>query len=381
MFDVITLTKELITRPSITPDDAGTLDFIAGLLTQLGFTCIFLPFGDGVARVNNLFAHRGNAKPHLCFAGHVDVVPTGALTAWTYPPFDAIIADDHIWGRGVCDMKGAVAAFISAIAQLPKNYDGKISLLLTGDEEGVAINGTKPALEWLKNNNLLPDLCIVGEPTSETTIADTIKIGRRGSLNAIITINGTQGHVAYPHLAHNPIHDAGILIYALTKDPLDNGHPHFDPSTLQITSVDVDNMTTNIIPAQCTVRLNIRFNANHTKDSLTQFIYNHCAAIIPNGEKSANFTMEIDCSSESFFTNSNHPFIQQISKTIANITGSHPKLSTSGGTSDARFIKNYCPVVEIGLINATIHKINERCNVNDLHVLRGVYYKTIINIV
>jgi succinyl-diaminopimelate desuccinylase len=374
MPDAVSFLVDLIRCPSVTPQDAGTLDRITAWLQPMGFTCVRLPFGQGQDRVDNLFAHRGEGSPHLCFAGHVDVVPTGPLTDWIHPPFSGTQDQGKIWGRGAADMKGAIAAFLAALQDMPSDHSGKISLLLTADEEGPGIHGTKPVLSWLKDHHLLPDMCLVGEPTSGDTLADTVKIGRRGSLNAIITVHGTQGHVAYPHFAHNPLHDAAAILGILLEKPLDQGHPHFDASNLEITSVDTGNGTTNIIPPSCTVRLNIRFNAHHSAQSLSDRLHHACQRVLPQGPASGpHYTLTTDCSSEAFFTNADHPLVQTVTRVIQDITGTPPILSTSGGTSDARFIKDYCPVVELGLPNATIHKINEQCDVNDLMRLSQIY--------
>jgi succinyl-diaminopimelate desuccinylase len=374
MQDPVALLIDLIRCPSVTPDPAGTLDLITTWLEPLGFTCVRLPFGEGESRVDNLFAHRGDGAPHFCFAGHVDVVPPGPLGAWTHPPFAGVVDQGNIWGRGAADMKGAIAAFVAALGEFPRDHVGTISLLLTADEEGPGVHGTKPVLAWLKENNLIPDLCLVGEPTSGDTLGDTLKIGRRGSLNANITVQGTQGHVAYPDLAHNPVHDGAKILSLLLEKPLDQGHPHFDPSGLQITSVDTGNPTSNIIPASCTLRLNIRFNAHHTAQSLTDFLHQTCQRVLPAGPvPSPHYTLTVDCSSEAFFTDGNHPFVKTVADVTKDVTGQTPTLSTSGGTSDARFIKDYCPVVELGLSNATIHKINEHCSVADLTLLSKVY--------
>ncbi len=367
--DPIKLTSELIKCPSVTPVDAGVLDLISTQLESLGFTCTRLPFGNDKKKVDNLFARIGSESPHFCFAGHVDVVPEGDVSSWSTPPFSGAIKDGKICGRGASDMKGAIACFIAAISQLLRHNNlnhGSISLLLTGDEEGPAINGTVKVLEWMKNNNQLPDITLVGEPTNPKTLGDTIKIGRRGSMTCTLVVKGTQGHVAYPKLANNPIPILLELLNIVSKDPLDDGSANFEASNLEITTIDVGNKATNVIPEQCRAIFNIRFNDNHSSEKLINLI-----------EKKMNSTghkydISYSISGESFLSPPG-TLTDLIRSSIKKVVGIDTKYSTDGGTSDARFIKNYSPVAEFGLINKSIHKIDENVTIEDLENLTEIY--------
>lgn len=361
MVDVVALTQDLIRCPSVTPEDAGAQDVLIRVLEPLGFTCTKLRYGA----VDNLFARRGNAGPHLCFAGHTDVVPPGDDALWSSPPFAANIVDGQVIGRGAADMKGNIAAFIAALAAFPAGK-GSVSLLITGDEEGPAIDGTVKVLGWMKENGHIPDACIVGEPTNPERLGDEIKIGRRGSLSGLLTAHGIQGHVAYPHRADNPIPKLARMIDALASLELDQGSEFFDASTLQFSNVHVGNTADNVIPAAASARFNVRFNDLWTPEALEAELR---ATLDLTGE---NYALETTCGARSFITPPG-PFTDLVRDAVATATGRVPAITTSGGTSDARFIREYCPVVECGLINKTIHKVDEGAAVDDLRKLEAVY--------
>jgi succinyl-diaminopimelate desuccinylase len=347
----------------VTPKDAGALDILERVLKELGFVTHRLPFGD----VDNLYARLGDAAPHFCFAGHTDVVPVGE--GWSADPFAAEVKDGMLYGRGAADMKSAIAAFVMAVAKTGKPK-GSISLLITGDEEGVAVNGTVKLLEWLKERGEKIDHCVVGEPTSVGHAGDTLKIGRRGSINFKLMVKGVQGHVGYPQKAKNPIPALAELITQLATHKLDKGTEHFDPSTLAFTSVDVGNDATNVIPGEARAAFNIRFNDKHTPDSLTNWVKDRAAQIAQ--QSGCEINVSAQTSGVSFLT-APGKFTQLISDTVAGITGQSPFFSTSGGTSDARFIKDYCPVVEFGLVGQTMHMVDERVAVADLETLTAIY--------
>ncbi|WP_282759557.1 succinyl-diaminopimelate desuccinylase [Komagataeibacter saccharivorans] len=365
---VVTLARDLIRCPSVTPDDGCCINTLAGVLEQIGFSVTLLPFGEGEARTPNLFARLGTGHPHLCFAGHTDVVPVGSAR-WQHDPFGGEIYDGILFGRGACDMKGGIAAFVAAVRlyldQTP-DQRGSISLLITGDEEGPATNGTVRVLEWMEKQGQIPDFCLVGEPTNPAGMGEVIKIGRRGSLNARITVNGTQGHVAYPHRADNPVHRLLALLGELTAAPLDTGSEWFEPSSLQVTSVDVGNTATNVIPAQAHARLNIRFNDLHTGADLSGWLRTVTVRHAPGAEVS------ISISGESFLTQPDAP-VEALRAAIRAETGQVPRLDTGGGTSDARFISRYCPVAEFGLVGASMHKVDEHVSLADLKQLTAIY--------
>lgn len=371
MIHAIELCQQLIRFPSVTPKDEGIISFIVSVLEPLGFTCYVLPFTDNHHRVvNNLYARRGTAVPNVCFAGHVDVVPPGDIALWSQPPFAGSLHNDVIWGRGAVDMKGAIAAFISAVASA-FDHQGSISLLITGDEEGDATHGTKKVIEWLTERGESIDFCIVGEPTSDKLLGDTIKVGRRGSLSGELTVIGTQGHVAYPDKASNPIPKIIRLLSALDTYVFDNGYQQFQPSNLEITSVDVGNPTANVIPGQATARLNVRFNPTYSSVLLERTLRRVLdQELIP-------YTLTVKAGSEPFATTDSHPAISTLEKAIKNITGVSPQRSTSGGTSDARFIKKICPVVEFGLMNHCAHKIDEHVPIQHLQQLAQIYHEFI----
>jgi succinyl-diaminopimelate desuccinylase len=361
--DPLALSQALIRRPSITPRDAGALDVLETVLKELGFTTHRLPFGD----IDNLYARLGHEAPHFCFAGHTDVVPVG--DGWKTEPFAAEVKDGMLYGRGAADMKSAIAAFVAACGRIgtPK---GSISLLITGDEEGVAVNGTVKLLEWLKARGETIDHCVVGEPTSVGHAGDTLKIGRRGSINFRITVTGVQGHVGYPQKARNPIPALAELVTQLASHKLDKGTEHFDPSTLAFTTMDVGNETTNVIPAQARAGFNIRFNDRHTPESLMNWVRDRADRITEQTGCSIDVTSTT--SGVSFLT-APGKFTQLVSDTISSITGQSPFFSTSGGTSDARFIKDFCPVVELGLSGGTMHKADECVAVSEIAALTDIY--------
>jgi len=369
--DPVELAADLIRRPSVTPADAGALDVLQQALEGLGFSCTRLPFGEpGTDTIDNLYARRGSANArNFCFAGHTDVVPPGRVEDWSVDPFEAALKDGVLIGRGACDMKGAIAAFVSAAeAYFARHGDegSAISLLITGDEEGPAVNGTKKVLDWLKQKGERLDACLVGEPTNPTRLGEMIKVGRRGSLNARITVHGTQGHSAYPHLADNPIDRLVGLLHRLTTTPLDDGTEHFQASTLAVTTFDVGNPATNVIPGMATAGLNIRFNDRHTGASLAEHLQKVC------DEAGGQVELKVEISGESFLREPDQ-FAVVIADAAEEVLGIRPEYSTTGGTSDARFIKDHCPVAEFGLIGQTMHKVDERIGVEDIRRLARVY--------
>ena len=371
MIDPVSAAQALIRCPSVTPEEGGALDWLQAELEKLGFECWRLPFSDvDTPDVDNLFARTGKGPPHLCFAGHTDVVPPGDESLWSHPPFSANIDDGVLYGRGAVDMKGNIACWLAAAARYLATNEaapaGSISLLITGDEEGPSINGTRKVLEWMDANGHIPDFCIVGEPSCTGRIGDVIKNGRRGSLNGVITVNGIQGHSAYPEKADNPVVRLARIVDAIMSDPLDQGTEHFQPSTLQVTTFDVGNPATNVIPADATARFNVRFNTEHSPQTIEAFVRERCQKF------ASEYSLEISVSGDSFVT-SPGPDLNVMTSAIEAATGVTPELSTGGGTSDARFIKNHCPVVEFGLINKTIHAVDERVDVGDLEQLTSAY--------
>jgi succinyl-diaminopimelate desuccinylase len=361
--DPLPLARALIRCASVTPADAGAQDVLAGMLERLGFTIHRLRFGE----IENLFARLGTMGPHICFAGHTDVVPVGTAN-WRSDPFGGEVRDGVLYGRGACDMKGAIAAFVAAVAQHRAQgpSKGSISFLITGDEEGPAVDGTVKVLEWMQAQNQIPDFCLVGEPTCPVRLGDMVKIGRRGSVNMTITVHGMQGHVAYPHRADNPVHRLISALNALTAAPVDAGTDWFEPSTLQVTSIDVGNAATNVIPAAARAALNIRFNDRHSGASVTAWVR---ATLARYAER---FELEASVSGESFVTKPG-PLVDILRTAIQGATGIDPKLDTGGGTSDARFIANYIPVAEFGLVGATMHQADERVPVAELRDLARIY--------
>ena len=373
--DPIILTKALISCRSVTPHNDGAIEQLSHWLSEMGFKCDILNFKeDGTDDVLNLWARIGNEEGHaLCFAGHTDVVPEGDETRWSTDPFAANEIDGKIIGRGATDMKGAIASFVSATKKFldeRENFTGSISFIITGDEEGIAINGTKKLLNWMQENSISFDDCIVGEPTNPKRLGEMIKIGRRGSVNGVLTVDGQQGHVAYPHLAKNPIPMLLNILNNLTSDQLDQGNEHFQPSNLEITSVDVGNKATNVIPQSPSARYNIRYNDNFNSETIEDEINRR----LENFKN--NFSLKLEHSGDSFLTKPGK-LVNDLSEIIFNKTGINPDLSTSGGTSDARFIKSYGNVVEFGLISETMHQIDESVAVKDINDLSEIYYEVL----
>lgn len=369
--DPLALAQALIRCPSVTPADEGALDILTKALDDIGFTCHRLPFSEnGTADVDNLYARFGNTSPNFCFAGHTDVVPVGVPEGWSVDPFAADIIDGKLYGRGASDMKTAVACFAAAAQQFVSargsDFGGSISMLITGDEEAVAINGTKKILGWLDENGETLDDCLVGEPTNPQALGDMVKIGRRGSLNGHLTVNGEQGHTAYPHLANNPIHRLVKMLSAITSEELDQGTEHFQPTSLQISTIDVGNPATNVIPAEARAAFNLRYNDLHTSASLEKWLRKIFSTV------DDNYTLDIQVSGEAFLTPPGR-LSEIIVCAVEKVTGRTPELSTSGGTSDARFIKDHCPVAEFGQSGATMHKADENIEVNDINRLTKIY--------
>ncbi len=369
--DALALAQELIRCASVTPRDEGALDILERTLATLGFACHRLRFtSEGEAEVDNLYARFGSAAPNFCYAGHTDVVPIGERDAWSQDPFAGEIIDNALFGRGAADMKGAIACFIEALSQFLTarggEVPGSISLLITGDEEGVAVNGTVKVLDWMRENGEVIDHCLVGEPTNPRELGEMVKIGRRGSLNAELAVTGVQGHVAYPQLADNPIPRLIAMLSALTADLLDEGNDHFQPSNLEITSIDVGNQATNVIPATVRARFNVRFNDEHRSKGVIRWLREKL-----DGVEGA-YELAIAVSGEAFVSPPG-PFTDLVVEAIKATIGVEPELSTSGGTSDARFIKDACPVAEFGLISQTMHKVNEHTRLADLQALTRVY--------
>lgn len=367
--DPIFLTQQLLRCPSVTPLDAGTLAIVADFLVKRGFSIERIDSGE----VGNLYARRGTSSPHLCFVGHTDVVPAGDHALWSVDPFEGEIRDEKLYGRGVVDMKGAIGAFLSAVdAYLSTNpLKGSLSILLTTDEEGPAIDGLRYVVEQFKARDEKIDACLVGEPTNTAVVGDTIKVGRRGSLNAILAIQGKAGHVAYPHLANNPIQPLLNYLNSLLEHPLDAGMVNFDPSHLEVTSIDVANPTSNVIPVEATARFNIRFNPTHTHESLTNYLRDRAEqqGLSANGFK---YTLQIRGSGDAFICE-DQALQSLVSDVVQATTGLKPAISTSGGTSDARFLKDICPVIEFGLVNATAHQTDEHIPIEEIHLLTAAY--------
>jgi succinyl-diaminopimelate desuccinylase len=372
--DPVAFARDLIRCPSVTPAEGGALDYLQGALEGAGFTVHRVTFSEaGSADVENLYARIGTAAPHLMFAGHTDVVPPGEEAAWTHAPFAGDIAEGRLYGRGAVDMKGAIACFLAAaldhLALNGGKPKGSISFLITGDEEGDAVNGTIKLLQWTAERGERCDHCIVGEPSNPAALGDAVKIGRRGSLNGTLVVTGKQGHVAFPHLAENPIRGLVALMSALMAEPLDRGTEHFDASNLEFTSVDVGNRTVNLIPGEARARFNIRYNDLHTPEKLTALIERRCTAAAAG----ARWRIEYLPSNSWVFLTKPGPFVDLVVDAIAAATGRRPQLSTSGGTSDARFIKDYCPVLEFGLVGQTMHQVDEHVPTAELAALTAIY--------
>jgi succinyl-diaminopimelate desuccinylase len=381
----------MIRCPSVTPEEGGALTALAAMLEPLGFTIDRPVFSEpGTADVENLYARMGSKDsgdgPHLMFAGHTDVVPPGDEAAWTHPPFSATVADGFLHGRGAVDMKGGIACFVAALARHVAAHGrpkGSVSLLITGDEEGPAINGTVKLLEWAAKRGESWDGAIVGEPTNPEALGDMIKIGRCGSLTGDVTVHGRQGHIAYPHLADNPVRGMTALLDALLHPPLDGGTENFQPSNLEITTVDVGNPATNVIPAKARATFNIRYNDAWTPEALQAEIHNRLdraasrTKLRPGKDAAAAFDLDWRANPSPVFLTRDDRLVAGLSAAIRAVTGREPALSTSGGTSDARFIKDYCPVVEFGLVGQTMHMVDERVALADLETLTAIYRRFI----
>ncbi len=368
MIDAVNLTKELIRRPSVTPADAGAMDIVEQTLTGLGFACRRMRFGE----IENLYARYGTSSPNLCFAGHTDVVPVGDAAAWTEGAFEAKEVDGLLIGRGAVDMKSAIAAFAAASekAIAAGQVTGSLSFLITGDEEGVATHGTRMVVDALQVEDETLDHCVVGEPSSSEAFGDMIKVGRRGSINVAITVEGVQGHVAYPHRAANPVPVLLRLLLRLQERELDKGYPEFQPSNLEITRIDVPNTATNVIPGVARAMLNVRFNPSHTGDDLARWI--DAEAFEAGKGFQGKITVEPAISGEAFLTEPG-PFTTLVAGAVREVAGRDPELSTTGGTSDARFIRALCPVVELGLVGKTMHQVDEAAPVAEIRQLQAVY--------
>ncbi len=369
--DPLDLAQALIRCPSVTPTDAGALDVLQKELEDLGFTCHRLPFStEDTAEVQNLYARIGDAGPNFCFAGHTDVVPVGNEDDWSVDPFAAEVKDGRLYGRGAVDMKSAIAAFTAAMARYldapGEGFPGSISLLITGDEEGDAVNGTVKVLDWLSKRGEVIDACLVGEPTNPETLGEMIKIGRRGSLSATLTVHGTGGHAAYPHLADNPIERLMKMLDAITREPWDEGSEHFPPSHAVITTVDVGNPVPNVIPAKAEARINIRFNDRHSGAGLYKLLRRRFDGV------GGDYELNVRVSGEPFLVPPG-PLSGIMVAAVEKATGRKPELSTTGGTSDARFIKDHCPVAEFGMTNETAHKADENALITDIHLLADIY--------
>ena len=367
----IELSQRLIRCPSVTPDEGGALDELQNVLEELGFRCQRLLFSEsGTPDVDNLYARLGDRGPNFCFAGHSDVVPPGDRDEWGEDPFSGVVIDGKLFGRGSADMKSAIASFISAVQRYKSNVGeeipGSISLLITGDEEGPAINGTIKVLDWMSKNNQLIDACIVGEPTNPDHLGQMIKIGRRGSFTGWLTVTGVQGHTAYPHLAENPLSKLVKMLEPLAEEQLDQGTEYFPPTTVAISSIDTGNSATNVIPQKVTASFNIRFNDSRTAEDLEEWLRGHFDSV------GGSYQLETACSSNAFITEPG-ALSEDLISAIKDVVGTSPEMSTTGGTSDARFIRKYCPVVEFGIVGKTMHKINEHVEIKDVELLTDIY--------
>ncbi|MFG1418830.1 succinyl-diaminopimelate desuccinylase [Xanthobacter sp. V0B-10] len=365
--DPVALAAALIRSPSVTPQAQATLDLVADLLAGAGYRVEKLTFASGGVPIANLYARIGEEGPNLCFAGHVDVVPVGDAARWSHGPFSGEIAGGRLFGRGAVDMKGAVAAFMAAALAYGRPQKGSLSFLITGDEEGPALDGTVKVVEWLKEKGERIDHCVLGEPTNPVALGDAFKIGRRGSLSGVVRVKGVQGHVAYPHLADNPVPRLVRLLSALIAGPLDAGSDFFPPSNLEVVSVDVGNTAFNVIPAEADARFNVRFNDHFALATLKAEIRRRLDAA---GEP---YDLVFQPGASESFITAPGPFVDIVAGAVEAVTGRRPEPSTSGGTSDARFIKDLCPVVEFGLVGQTMHKVDEATTVRDLEDLTAVY--------
>jgi succinyl-diaminopimelate desuccinylase len=373
--DPVALARDLLRCPSVTPAEGGALALIEGVLKTVGFEVHRVTFAEpGTAPVENLYARIGNTAPHLVFAGHTDVVPPGDEAKWTHPPFAGEIDGGTLYGRGAVDMKGSIACALAAVrdhlAARGGRPKGSISFLITGDEESIAVNGTVKLLRWAAERGETFDHCILGEPSNAAAIGDTIKVGRRGSLNGTLVVTGKQGHVAYPERADNPVRGLVTLMSALMAAPLDRGSAQFTPSNLEFTSIDIGNPVVNLIPNEARARFNIRFNDCHSQVSLKMLIERNAAEAAAGRVR---WNIDWEPSNADVFVIEPGPFVDLVSGAIKAVTGTAPKLSTTGGTSDARFIRDYCPVLEFGLVGQTMHQVDEHTAVADLTTLTAVY--------
>ena len=369
------LAKDLIRKPSITPKDAGAINLLVKNLRSIGFSCKIINFKN----IKNLYAKLGKSSPNFCYAGHTDVVPPGNIENWTINPFKPIVRNNKLIGRGANDMKASIACFVAAVSRFKnqnKNFKGSISLLITGDEEGIAVNGTKRVVKYLKRKKEKINFCIVGEPTNPNKLGEMIKIGRRGSLTGRLTVIGSQGHVAYPHRANNPSNTLIKILKRIKDLKLDKGTKNFQPSNLEVTKINIDNHADNVIPGSAEAVFNIRFNDKHSSSSLKRKL-NKIFKKVAKSNKS-KFKVSFEVSGEAFLTKPNKT-TYMIQNTIKKITGIKPKLSTSGGTSDARFIKNISPCLEFGLVGKTMHKIDESVSVSDLKKLTKIYENILVS--
>ncbi len=372
--DAVTLTQDLVRIESVTPDAKASLDHVSGVLEARGFTCTPLPFqAPDTPDVDNVFARFGTDGPHLAFAGHLDVVPTGPADAWTNPPFSGAVVDSMLYGRGATDMKSGVAAFVAAavnfLSERSSGFGGTISFVLTGDEEGPAINGTAKLVDWMRENGHMPDHCIVGEPTSRDAPGDQIKVGRRGSIRGTLTAIGQQGHVAYPEAADNPIPHLADMIAAIEAEPLDAGTEQFPPSNLEFTDIATDNTATNVIPHDARAMFDIRYNVLQTPNTLKAALVRRLARVA----KRDQFALTLTPPSGEPFLTEDETLLETVRGAITDVTGHLPALSTGGGTSDARFIQALCPVVEVGLAAKTMHAVDECVPVADIETLTAIY--------
>lgn len=375
MTDALTITRDLIRCPSVTPADAGALGVLEDLLKQAGFQTHRVTFSEaGTADVDNLYARIGTEGPHITFAGHTDVVPPGDEAAWSLGAFSGEVKDGYIYGRGAVDMKGGIACSVAAALDYLRDNGGRpkgsISFLITGDEEDVSINGTIKLLKWAAERGERFDHCVLGEPSNQEVMGDCIKIGRRGSQSGTLIVEGKQGHVAYPHRASNPVPDISRLIVALSDEPLDHGSAQFQPSNLEFTTVDVGNTATNVIAGLARAKFNIRYNDCHTQESLRALVEQRLAKACGNSIRA--YIDWLPSNSNVFLTKPG-PFTDLAVAAIESVTGRKPELSTTGGTSDARFISSYCPVIEFGLVGQTMHQIDERASVADIATLTKIY--------
>ncbi|MCW5701564.1 MAG: succinyl-diaminopimelate desuccinylase [Xanthobacteraceae bacterium] len=373
--DALSITQALVRCPSVTPADAGALGVLEELLNAHGFATHRVTFSEpGTADIDNLYARIGGEAPHITFAGHTDVVPAGDESAWTHGAFSGEVKDGMLYGRGAVDMKGGIACSVAAVLQYLKDHGGKpkgsISFLITGDEEDISVNGTVKLLQWVAARGEKFDHCVLGEPSNVEVLGDCIKIGRRGSQSGTLYVEGVQGHVAYPHRASNPVPDISRLIVALSDEPLDQGSAQFQASNLEFTSVDVGNTASNVIPGQARAKFNIRYNDLHTQQSLRDLVDARLTKACGNRIKAR---IAWEPSNSNVFVTKPGPFTDLAVAAIEEVTGRKPELSTSGGTSDARFISSYCPVIEFGLVGQTMHQVDERTPVADLDKLTRVY--------